>query len=270
MTYYDRGRDASLKMGDTINAALARINVAEILTDRGEWAEAEALLLDTLPSGRPLDIATTSPLRLSLLARRSLRTGRLDQALGQLEHAKSNYLAVGAEREVPALDARIAECQLCKGDVDVALAVVTGMLSRRDAGSRAYPAALLHRVRALALSRKGESAGARVLLLEASISAARNARDVFELTLALHALVELDRQWGREPAADVVTEIGSLMARLGFGRFRPRWSPPGRSGPRPQAASAASWHERSGPLAASHNVVDALVACPSHGGCRSR
>jgi hypothetical protein len=37
-----------MKVGSTVNAALARLNMAEILTDRGEWAEAEAVLLDTL------------------------------------------------------------------------------------------------------------------------------------------------------------------------------------------------------------------------------
>ena len=150
---------------------------------------------------------------LSLLARLSLRTGRLDQALEHLEQAKANYVAVGAEREVPALDARIAECRLCKGDVDGALEVVTGMLGRRDANIRAYPLALLHRVHALALWRKGDGAGARSAL-EESIAAARNARDFFELTVALLALVELDRQQGREPAPDLVAEIESSMQRL--------------------------------------------------------
>ena len=39
----------ALKIGNTVGAALARVNIAEILIDRGEWAEAEALLLETLP-----------------------------------------------------------------------------------------------------------------------------------------------------------------------------------------------------------------------------
>ena len=123
------------------------------------------------------------------------------QALQHLEQAKANYLAVGAEREVPALDARIAECRLCSGDVDGALDVVMTMLGKGESARRAYPLALLHRVHALALWKKGDMAGARSAL-EASIAAARNAKDFFELTLALLALIELDRQRGAESPPD--------------------------------------------------------------------
>ena len=49
LSYYEQGRDAALKIGSTVTAALARINVAEILIDRGEWAEAEGFLMGTLP-----------------------------------------------------------------------------------------------------------------------------------------------------------------------------------------------------------------------------
>jgi len=211
--YYEGGREASVKLGDTVNAALANINVSEILIDRGEFAQAEELLLDALPTWKAAKYRYYLGFSLALLARLSLRTGRLDQALEQLEQAKANYVAVGAEREVPALDARIAECRLCKGDVDRALEVVTGMLDRRDANIRAYPMALLHRVHALALWRRGDSDGARSAL-EASIAAARNARDFFELTVASLALVELDRQQGREPTTEILTGIESLMERL--------------------------------------------------------
>ena len=44
LSYYERGRDAALKIGSAVDAAVARVNIAEILIDRGEWAEAEALL----------------------------------------------------------------------------------------------------------------------------------------------------------------------------------------------------------------------------------
>ena len=48
LSYYERARAAALKLGNTVNAALSRMNAAEVLTDRGEWTEAEALLLETL------------------------------------------------------------------------------------------------------------------------------------------------------------------------------------------------------------------------------
>ena len=49
LSYFERSRDANSKIGNTIGAALAPINMAEILIDRGQWAEAEALLLGALP-----------------------------------------------------------------------------------------------------------------------------------------------------------------------------------------------------------------------------
>jgi tetratricopeptide (TPR) repeat protein len=69
LAYYERGRDAALKIGSTVNAALARVNVAEILTDRGEWAEAQAVLLETLPFWRASQFRYFLAACLSLLGR---------------------------------------------------------------------------------------------------------------------------------------------------------------------------------------------------------
>ena len=51
----------------------------------------------------------------------SLRLGRFEEALSRLAEAKENFLHVGAEEEIPAVDARIAECRLAMGDLDGAL-----------------------------------------------------------------------------------------------------------------------------------------------------
>jgi tetratricopeptide (TPR) repeat protein len=49
MSYYERGRDESMKVGNLVNAAAASMNIAEILSDRGELPEAESTLQSTLP-----------------------------------------------------------------------------------------------------------------------------------------------------------------------------------------------------------------------------
>ena len=131
LSYYEQGRDESLKIGDTVGAALARINVAEILTDRGEWAEAEALLLETLPLWKASQYRYYLAACLSLLGRVSLRRGPPDEALARLEDAKANFLHVGAEQEVPAVDARIAECRVALGDTDAALEIVNASARAR-------------------------------------------------------------------------------------------------------------------------------------------
>ena len=214
MTYYQRGRDESIKIGDTIGAALARINVAEILTDRGEWADAESMLLETLPLWRTSQYHYYLAACLSLLGRVALRRGRYDEALARLEEAKANFLHVGAEQEVPAVDARIAECRVAMGKPDAALELMQGLLDRAATSTgvaRVMP--LLTRVQGHALLLQGDTWGARDAL-DASLAAARERKDLFEATLTMLSLIELDRLEGVEPALDIVEENRNLLSRL--------------------------------------------------------
>jgi hypothetical protein len=61
LSYYERARQESLKVGGTVNAALARLNMAEILTDRGEWAEAEAVCSTRCRSGKRRSFGSSWP-----------------------------------------------------------------------------------------------------------------------------------------------------------------------------------------------------------------
>jgi class 3 adenylate cyclase/tetratricopeptide (TPR) repeat protein len=214
MSYYKRGRDESAKIGDTVGAALARINVAEILTDRGEWAEAEAMLLETLPFWKTSQYHYYLAACLSLLGRVALRRGRLDEALTRLQEAKANFLHVGAEQEVPAVDARIAECHVALHKPDLALELLTPMLDSASSSTgvaRIMP--LITRIQGHALLQQGDAWGARDAL-DASLAAARERNDYFEATLTTLSLIELDRLEGVEPALDIVEESKVLLARL--------------------------------------------------------
>ena len=214
LSYYERGRQEALKIGSPVAVALARINAAEILTDRGEWAEAEALLLETLPVWKSSQYRYYLGACLSLLGRVSLRRGRVDEALSRLEEAKSNFVHVGAEQEVPLIEARIAECHVAKGNPEAALELATGMLGRVSSSNgvaRVVP--LLERVQAHALLQQGDLWSARDAL-EASLAAARERKDLFELTLTLLSMIELDRLEGVEAPLEVVTESRSLLGTL--------------------------------------------------------
>ncbi len=205
LSYYERSRDESLKIGSTINAGVARINIAEILIDRGELAEAEELLLETLPLWKASRHRFFLGACLSFLGRASLRAGRLDEALKRLEEARANFVQVGAESEVPPVDARIAECRVCMGQIDPALALVDGLLSRAgssDAVERVVP--LLKRVRAHALMQRSDFVNARQEL-DAGLAAARARKDLLEIALALLSLVELHRLEGVDPPPALIT-----------------------------------------------------------------
>jgi predicted ATPase/class 3 adenylate cyclase len=214
LSFYERGRDAAVKLGSTVPAAVARINVAEILTDRGEWAEAEALLLETLPVWKASQYRYYLAACLSLLGRVSLRLGRFAEALPRLEDARANFLHVGAEEEVPAIDARIAECHVAMGKPDDALQLVGDMLARVDASHGvARVVSLLHRIQGHALLRQDDLWGARDAL-ESSLAAAKERNNLFEATLTMLSLIELDRLEGVEPPHEIVTESRSLLSTL--------------------------------------------------------
>ena len=214
LSYYERGRDESLKIGNPINAALARINIAEILIDRGELAEAEELLQETLPLWKASRHRYFLGYCLTFLGRASLRAGRFDEALKHLEAAKAIFVDVGAEYEVPPVEARIAECRVCMGDADAALALVDGLLSRvtsSNAVARVVP--FLKRVRAQALFQRGDLAGTRQEL-EVGLAAARARKDLLEIALTLLALIELDRLEGIDPSSALVGESKVLVESL--------------------------------------------------------
>jgi tetratricopeptide (TPR) repeat protein len=212
MTYFERGREAALKIGSAVDAAVTRVNMAEILVERGEWAEAEAALLETLPLWKASQYHYFLGCCLLLLGRVSLRTGRLDEALARLEEARASFLHVGAEKEVPTVDVRIAECRIAMGKPETALELVRGMLGNAtESNGVASVVPLLERIQGHALLRQGDLWGARDAL-EASLAAAKERNDLFEATLTMLSLIELDRLEGIEPPIEMVTETRALLA----------------------------------------------------------
>jgi predicted negative regulator of RcsB-dependent stress response len=201
-----------LKIGSAVDAAVTRVNIAEILVDRGEWTEAEAMLLETLPVWKASQYHYFLGHCLLHLGRVSLRTNRLDEALARLDGARAAFLHVGAEKELPAVDARIAECRIAMGKADEGLELVRGMLGNAtESNGVASVVPLLERVQGHGLLRQGDLWGARDAL-EASLAAAKERNDLFEATLTMLSLIELDRLEGIEPPIEMLTETRSVLA----------------------------------------------------------
>jgi tetratricopeptide (TPR) repeat protein len=214
MDYYDRAHKELMNIGDRVTAEQARMNMAEILIDRGELDAAEKLLLEVLPFWRALEARHMLGACLSYLGLAALRAGRLGRALTLLEDAKSSYLHVGAQTEVFDVDARIAECRLYLGDFDAARELSQEMLSRSvSSNGAAMTVPLLQRVRGLALLQCGDIAEAR-RALEASVASARARRDLFEVMLGLSSLIELDRMEGVHSSVEMVDESRSILSKL--------------------------------------------------------
>jgi class 3 adenylate cyclase/tetratricopeptide (TPR) repeat protein len=210
LSYYQRSHALSTKIGNLVTAALARINMAEILIDRGEFAEAEEQLQQTMPLWKASRYRFYLAACLSLLGRVSLRAGRFDEALKRLTESRDHFVAMGITGQVPPVDARIAECRACLGDTDGAISLVDEML-RQPQGSGLAP--LLLRARAYALQRRGDHAGARQAL-DASVAAARSRNDPFEIALTLSLAIKIAETEGTPPRADFVGEANMLIERL--------------------------------------------------------
>ena len=228
LSFYERGREGALTIGDTVAAALARVNAAEVLIDRGEWADAEALLRETLPLWKASQHHYYLGACLHFLGRALLCLGRLDDAQSRLEEAKANFLHVGADEEVPAIDARIAECRVALGEPGAALELLNAVLARAGTSNGvARVLSLLQRIKGHALLAQGDLKGARDAL-EASRAAAEERHNLFEATLAKISLLEADRREGVEPPADMVAECRAHLSRLDVRAVPPVPLPPQR------------------------------------------
>jgi class 3 adenylate cyclase/tetratricopeptide (TPR) repeat protein len=214
LSYYERARADFEQLGSNIDATLARMNLAEILSDRGELDEAQSLLQDALLVWRGSRYRYLLGGCLWLLGRVSLRAGRIDEALARLTEARALFVAVKREEEVLDVDARIAECRLFRGERDAATRLLDEALARARASKAGAKAlTLLERVRGHALLQRRrfeEAADA----LEASLASARARNDLQDTMLALHSLVEACRREGRPPPEARATELDALAARL--------------------------------------------------------
>lgn len=214
LAYYERGREESLKIGNRVDAAVSRINVAEILIDRGDVPEAEAMLQQTMPLWQSSEYRYFLGACLWMLGRASLRAQRVDEALERLAAARDHLTHVGAAQEALDVDARVAECRVRKGDAEGALELADTLLAGDAAAeglARLRP--VLERVRAHARLLQGDPYAAREAL-EAGLAAARERNDLFEIALTLPWLIELDRLEGVEATAEIVEESRALVTRL--------------------------------------------------------
>jgi hypothetical protein len=103
---------------------------------------------------------------------------------------------------------------VASGNTDAALKIVRDMLGRASSSvGVGRVVSLIERVQAHALVLKGDLRGARDAL-NASLTAARGRKDLFESTLTMLSLIALDRHEGIEPPLEMVDESRSLLASL--------------------------------------------------------
>ena len=214
MAYFERGREELVRVGDLLNAAVASLGIAEVLSDRGELAEAELTLQKTVPVWKASEYHYFLGYCIWMLGRVSLRGNKVDEARARFAEARALLTDVGAEHEVLDIDARVAECHLLKGEPEPALALADEILAKPDSsGAIARLTPQLNRVRGYAMLMQGDPFGAREAF-ETSLTVARERKERFEIALTLNALIELDRLEGVEPPQEFVDESRAAIAKL--------------------------------------------------------
>jgi tetratricopeptide (TPR) repeat protein len=214
---YDKARQIRLTLGDSVDAALGTLNIAEVLSDQGHLRAAEEMLKDALRVFKAAEweymIANTT----ITLARVACRDGRYEEALEWYGQAREQYGSMGAEAELLETDARSAECLVLQRRVDEALAVASIGLARAKALGGTQQQVLLHRVCGYGHAQAGRLPDARASLT-ASLSAARSRNASYDIALALDGLARVARLEGHEDV-DASRESAEILSRLGVVAF---------------------------------------------------
>jgi tetratricopeptide (TPR) repeat protein len=221
MDFYERARSAFETIGDLVTSQAVAGNVAEILAERGRYAEAEAILRDSLGVWRAAEYRYFLAGCLSDLGRVAARTHRFDEALAMLDEAFTLFVDVGAEEEVVDVVARTAECRTLMNEGAAALQLVEEAEAKmRGTDAAALSGASLERIRGYALLQTGRPAEARAAF-DRSLEAAREQGLSHEVAFTLHALIRLSAEEGSRATEDAQRERDEILERLGIPEVLP-------------------------------------------------
>jgi class 3 adenylate cyclase/tetratricopeptide (TPR) repeat protein len=185
---YEAGRRASTQAGNLGRAAFVTCDIAEVRCNQGRADDARRELGRALEVWRGTGYAGGVAQALALLGRVEARAGAFDTARSHLAAALAGFRGLHVDPEVLWTQALVTEACVLEGHAHEALRDASRLIA---APGTARHAPLLHRVCGVAAAQLGRSESARASLA-ASVAAARERRDDFELLLALDALAAVD------------------------------------------------------------------------------
>jgi tetratricopeptide (TPR) repeat protein len=211
--FYRESRDAAIKAGAVVRAALETINQAEILSDQGLFDAAEDGFTDALRTFRAAGYAFGAAVVKANLGRLEARRGDFVSARRLLGEALAELEAMGSSSFAIEARARLAECDVLAGEHHRAVEQARDTLA--EAGDEPAPlTAFLRRVAGLAALQGGDRDSAGEHLAESRrIAEEIGAR--YELALTLQAQAELARRGGPGDAEALAAESRALLDALG-------------------------------------------------------
>ncbi|MDQ1746448.1 MAG: hypothetical protein QOD07_711 [Frankiaceae bacterium] len=213
--HYGAAKQLLDKVGDTWNAAIAAVNIVEILVDQGRVAEAERLAHASLRVFRSAETPEWTGWTTSLLGRAAAKQSRYDDAQRLFTAARSDEVRAGDAMAVADIDARLLECLVHEGRPHDALVQCERHIGGVSGPDRRGVLPLLERVRGLAVLHCGDREGAREAYL-LSLAEAREMQQRPDIAAALDALIRLDVEAGNLPDDELLHERNELFAALGI------------------------------------------------------
>jgi class 3 adenylate cyclase/tetratricopeptide (TPR) repeat protein len=190
LDYYERGQEASVQVGNMIDAAGAAANIAEVLVNQGRHEEAD----EQLRSARRIYQASGFAEGVGFV---DLLIGRMYGVMGDLEESERTLRDSIEEMEVFGLGASVLEAEIhladatCRaGSPEVGLQLLDEAEASADAEHADFYSPLLSRIRGSILESAGRTDEA-IACLEDAIIVASERGDTFEHGLLVLTLARI-------------------------------------------------------------------------------
>ena len=213
---YERGRQRAERAGDVVGAAIASVNMAEVLSDQGRLEEADAPARDALRVFRAAQYSEQVSAGSRILGRNQSRQGRHGEAEALFIEAIRVAEESGLQLLAVAATGMLAEDLMRRGEAEAALGRLVPLEEQAASiGGAGVYEPLVERVAGLARLALGDLPAAEAAL-ERSLSSSREVGSDFEVLLTLEAKRLLALARGQQPPSGEQAEVESIRDRLGI------------------------------------------------------
>ena len=213
---YERGRQRAERAGDVVGAAIASVNMAEVLSDQGRLEEADAPARDALRVFRAAQYSEQVSAGSRILGRNQSRQGRHGEAEALFIEAIRVAEESGLQLLAVAATGMLAEDLMRRGEAEAALGRLAPLEEQAASiGGAGVYEPLVERVAGLARLALGDLPAAEAAL-ERSLSSSREVGSDFEVLLTLEAKRLLALARGQQPPSGEQAEVESIRDRLGI------------------------------------------------------
>jgi tetratricopeptide (TPR) repeat protein len=216
VVHYQASEAAHRVSGSAWGTVMPMASRAEILSDQGHLAEADALAQHALVVARGANMENNMAFVRYILGRIAARVGDFEAAEALYNESRASYASSGADSSVILVEGLLAECHLLRGRTDISFEMATNALEkgqRSDGMETVIP--LLQRVRGVSMVQNGDAASGRVELLR-SLAGSRRRDALPEMAFTLQALVDVGAAVESDEMQAWRRELQVLSEKLGL------------------------------------------------------